>query len=684
MLDGSQFVDAVGRLGYPGASSLKASDFDWLFDCAPENLHFLRFVCRTLNQNNVLTKEEAHAYQELRKSGKPFLDEAALGELLKTIGPSDGSSANILGPSSSSGFAPEGNVAIEDLEAELQALRKEKELKQHRFNRLQVVATSRADVDLRFSEERETAACKLKEASASIRAENADTNALLQNLTDEVRKLSSYLPVQPEAKQKGKGEPVASSNLPISKSPTDLLSQLPLDPYLHQEELNTKTLAAFTQKHFFQGISDIVETSFSERFQVLDLSSCEDGDDEKNKYEGVEREAQIVEHRRTEMARLQWSYIVAQHQLMQAMAEEKSVKAGVDWLSEKSSHTKSISISSSLHVREVVSRKELQAVEAELEALLRGPVPAALRESARLLNVPVVRGDLALQVARQDYYTSRQNQVRDYLLRQKASFELVLLGQEMELRRWRTCLKQLEEVNSRLVKEGETANLRIESLAHPDLAINPRPNPIISCKDAAFSRLLQILDHDSDHGRSEPFRTYEALDQAARDLAGNLQTSRDALACAGREQYYTAARLYGDCEALHRAMYTELQQLVLGPQVRPTAITDQELLCPNAQVGLFPFLFCTVILVNYAACISEAILNELTVKLVGAESQLQNLQRVMQEIMGEVKAKRSQLERNALLRRERELYIYFHLDARLLQKVVEDLEGKMAEKKGQQ
>lgn len=62
-------------------------------------------------------------------------------------------------------------------------------------------------------------------------------------------------------------------------------------------------------------------------------------------------------------------------------------------------------------MREVVSRKELQAVEAELEALLHGPVPSALRESARLLNLPVVRGDLALQVARQDYYTSRQNQV---------------------------------------------------------------------------------------------------------------------------------------------------------------------------------------------------------------------------------------------------------------------------------
>ncbi|XP_033465924.2 HAUS augmin-like complex subunit 3 isoform X2 [Epinephelus lanceolatus] len=644
MLDGGQFVEAVGRLGYPGASSLKASDFDWLFDCAPENLHFLRFVCRTLNQSNVLTTEEARAYQELRKSGKSFLDEAALGEVLKTIGPSDGSSANMLGPSSSSSssvFAAEGDVAIEDLEAELQALRKEKELKQQRYNRLQVVATSRADVDLRLNAELESAARKLKEASASIAAENADTNTLLQNLTEEVRKLSSYLPLQPQANHKGKGEPVAPPNPSISKSPSVLLSQLPLGPYLHQEELNTKTLAAFTQKHFFQGISDIVETSCSERFQVLDLSSCEDKDDEESEHEEREREERVVEHRRTEMARLQWSHIVAQHQLMQATAEEKSVKAGLDWLSEKSSHTKSISMSSSLHVREVASRKELQAVEAELEALLQGPVPTALRESARLINVPIVRGDLALQLARQDYYTSRQDQVRDYLLRQKASFDLVLLGQEMEFRRWRTCLKQLGEVNSRLVKEGEAAALRIDSLAHPELAINPRPNPIISSKDAAFSRLLQILDHNSDHGRSEPFRTYEALDHAARDLAGNLKATQDALAGAGREQYYTAARLNGDCEALHRAMYTELQQLVLGPQ-------------------------------------------ELTVKLVKAESQLQSLQHIMQEIMGEVKAKRSQLERNALLRRERELYVYFHLDPRLLQKVVEDLERKMAEKRGLQ
>lgn len=649
MLDGGQFVEALGRLGYPGSSSLKASEFDWLFDCPPENLHFLRFVCRTLNQSNVLTPEEARAFQELQKSGKPILDETALSEVLKTIGNSDGSTGNILGSSSSSSmFAAEEDFPIEDLEAELQALRKEKELKQRRYNKLQVVATSRADVDLRFTAELESTSRKLNETNSSIGAENADTNTLLQTLTDEVGNLASYFPVQPQAKPKGKDH----TDPPVSQRPTFLLSQLSLDPYLHQEELNTKALAAFTQKHFFQGISAIVESSCSERFQVLDLSSCEDGKEEENGHEGEER---LVDRRRTEMARLQWSHIVAQHQLMQAMAEEKSVRAGLDWLSDKSSHTKSISTSSSLHVREVVSRKELQAVEAELEALLHGPVPAALRESARLLNLPVVRGDLALQVARQDYYTSRQNQVRDYLLRQKASFDLVLLAQEMELRRWKTCQKHLSDVNSKLKKEGEEVSLRIKSLAHPDLIINPKPNPIISSKDAAFSRLLQILDYDSDHSRSEPFRTYEALGQAASNLANNLHLIKDALAGAGCEQCFTAARLYGDCEALHRAMYTEFQQLVLGPQVR---LTDQELLCPSAQ--------------------------ELTAKLMEAESQLQRLHQLMQEILGEIKTKRSQLERNALLRRERELYIYFHLDARLLQKIVEDLEGKMSAKRGQQ
>lgn len=138
-------------------------------------------------------------------------------------------------------------------------------------------------------------------------------------------------------------------------------------------------------------------------------------------------------------------------------------------------------------------RSEVLSIQSEIQSLLSDPVRVAVRDCARLLNIPVVRGDLALQVARQNYYTSRQTEVRDQLLRQKASFELVHVAQDTELLRGRRVMEQLEEIAKRLEHAAETATQRENTLTQPHLTQAPYLGPnakqqVISSKDTAFSR----------------------------------------------------------------------------------------------------------------------------------------------------------------------------------------------------
>ncbi|KAJ8262621.1 hypothetical protein GJAV_G00168450 [Gymnothorax javanicus] len=613
MLDGAQFVAAVGRLGYPGASALKGEDFDWLFN-SPEQQQFLRFLCSSVTHSNVLSSEEVQAYRALRRSGKPLLREEELEEALKACGVSGTQAA-----SSRSGLQ---ETQLEQLEQELQALRMEKRLKSQRLKRLQVLTAARSDRALRLASRQQDSACRLKDDQAALGAENAEHNAALQGLGGEVKWLAGLLRLE---------------SPPPLQAPPILLSQLSLQSYLQQEELNTKTLAQYTQKQFFPGISDLLDTSSRENFPLLDLSA------------GAEEDDGTVEAWRTEMSRLQWAHIVAQHQLLWAQSEECGTKAGLQWITQTlRGKAKLCASAQALQARELAVKQELQGLRGDLEALMSDAVPAALRESARLLLMPVVRGDLDLQLVRQEYYTSRQDQVCDALLRQKASFEVLLLALQLELRRGEQATELLSEMCRELGARDAALRARLHTFSQPELSLThgSKPCSIISTKDTALSRLYRALQRDGEDagGRVEPFRTYEGLESSAQELQEELGTLQDALDTASQEQGLMAGRLEGDCDLLRGVAYSGLQQLVLTPQVCATAE-----LCPNAQ--------------------------ELQTQLQGLESELQSLNTLIKDTVGDIQGKKALLDRSCALQTERALYVYFHRDEALLQRVVQDLEG---------
>ncbi|XP_019381650.1 PREDICTED: HAUS augmin-like complex subunit 3 [Gavialis gangeticus] len=590
---GNQFVERLKAIGYPKAAELNGEDFDWLFETMEER-SFLEWFCGNVNEHHVLSEKELQDFKTLLKSGKPVLEEKALDEVLKTCKPLD-SKAN---------SQEEGE--LQKLEDELQALQKMKNLKIHRRNKLQMMASSNSHMLLKLNDEAEEAVKTLKEKQGILSVANNKINNELQSLTEGVRKLTSFFTA-------------SDSEQGIGSHPV-FLSQCALDEYLCQEEQSTAALTAYTKKQFFQGISELVESSKEENFQLVDISNPFISDEHNEVCED-----------RCEMIRLQMAYICAQHQLIQLKANDLSMNSALQWADNTLQSIKNKIIGEEEHLETRISslNSEISSIKKHLTQINNETLPALVKENAQLLNMPVVKGDFDLQIARQDYYTSIQDRVCDQLMKQKASFEFLQLAYEIELKKHRDIHRHLEKLIQDLKQHSKALEQRLEMMSDPLISQHTLPRNTIDSRDDASHRLYHLLEGEDQ--KQQLFKTHEGLEHEAQKLKQDTVSVQDQLAVSSQEQSLFLSSLDTALDTLHDSLYCGGNQILLSNR-------------------------------------------ELTEQFHNLEVHLNKLNQLIMDLLADVKAKRKILETNSLLQLERKLYVYFFKDEDHLKEVVENVQ----------
>ncbi|NXW03651.1 HAUS3 protein, partial [Fregetta grallaria] len=592
---GNDFVETLKKIGYPKADELNGEDFDWLFESL-EDKSFLEWFCGNVNEQHVVSEKELQDFDSLLESGKPILEGNALDEVLKTLKPMDSKN--------SSQKEEEEEEELKKLEDELQTLQKLKSLQIHRHNKLQMMVSANSHTLQTLKSKEEEARKDLKEGLEVFTAANNKLNNELLSLMDAAKKLASFFTASDSDQESGL-HPV-------------FFSQLSLDKYLSQEEQSTAALTSHIKNHFYQGMSEWVENSHEDSFQIVDISKQVTCDD-TNK---ICEESQ-------EMARLQTAYICARYQLIQMQAKEESMNSAIKCTESmlQSLENKDIGKQENLNAKISTLNDEVSIIKQEITQINNEELLPLLKENARLLSVPVVKGCLDRQIAQQDYYASRQDEICRHLIRQKASFELIELAYEMELKKHKEICCQLENLVESLKQSSNELQQRLQVITEQTQQAKPRNT--ISSKDGFSYRLYQLLE--GQNKKEQLFKTYKSMEQMAQKLKQDCATVQDQLAASSQEQSLLSSKLKSDVDTLHDALYHGGNQIQLSSR-------------------------------------------ELTEQFHQLEVDLNKLNQLLMDLIADVNSKRNFLESNKLHQMERNLYVYFFKDEDHLKEMVEKLE----------
>ncbi|XP_053552653.1 HAUS augmin-like complex subunit 3, partial [Bombina bombina] len=206
-------------------------------------------------------------------------------------------------------------------------------------------------------------------------------------------------------------------------------------------------------------------------------------------------------------------------------------------------------------------RNEVSQIQNHVDQINSETLPKLVREGAQLLTMPVVKGDYDQQITLQEMHIAKQDLICNHLMKQKTSFELLLLGYELELRKHRDVSRQLKTVIQDLQMISESVEKRLTLLNDASLSSTAKSRNNIDSKDSSSHRLYDLLE---DNKMQKLFRTYSGLESVAQKLTKDIASLKDQVIVSKQEQSIILSKLDADLKSLSDFMYPKGKTVLLN------------------------------------------------------------------------------------------------------------------------
>ncbi|XP_033637105.1 HAUS augmin-like complex subunit 3 [Asterias rubens] len=616
MSGGRRLVDALQRIGFGEAHDLQAEGFDWMFD-NERVTPFLDWFCDNVGPANLLSQQEIKEFKLLDSSGEGILEGAQLEDALKnsSLAEDDEMSPEML----------RENILQMEEELEVARMRKEHLLQQR--NKLSVHHTGLTHRLTKIGMVESATKKRYKKSLEKNQTDNAQMNTALERLGKSTKDLVQLY-------HRTASSPISSRSTNTSHDAT-FLSQQPLGQYHVTEERFTQELTGFTKKQFFEGIADLVGHDEGSRYQILDIS-----DPSSLVIKGEKKHVTDIDCK--ELLRLQTIYPASQRRRVKFQVEEARLMAACNFAGEKLqslTHGGYSSNVNELRDRLKESQMKLQTLHRLGAKIAESDLSELIQESAVLQATRVLYGDYNLKIMRQDYFTSKQDQLIEQLTAQQSRHKFLLMAYEVEAHKHRETHRLLTAAEQLLKRNYQAQQARMNMMSDPSLSPSSGVRNTIDSRDSFINKLHSIIVNNADtNGHQQLFLTYSGLKEGARQLAERLATLQQLLSSTNSSQDSRLADLELTLKRCEEMVYAGSATIDGQPVLSP----------PQLMNGI-----------------------------TRLDQTLQKLEHTIRDIIGDYNGKLKMLKGDPLLAKERHLFVYLFTDPSRLRRAVRELTQRL-------